>query len=76
MPVVTSSPLKTDSDGVDVMCIPDARCDDLTAVYGGRSATVTRQNVDDVEPRNPPADKVRRQGTTVPVRADNYKQGE
>jgi len=37
----------------------------LTAAYGGQSATVTRQNVDDVEPRCLLAGRVRRRGTMV-----------
>ena len=48
----------------------------LTAAYGGHSATMTRQNVDDVEPRCLLAGTVRRRGTTVLPPADCYRQGE
>ena len=48
----------------------------LTAAYGGHSATMTRQNVDDVEPLCLLAGTVRRRGTTVLPPADCCRQGE
>ena len=48
----------------------------LTAAYGGQSAMVTRQIVDDVERHSPRAGGVHRQGTKVLLRADTCKQGE
>jgi len=47
----------------------------LTASYGEQSATMTRRNVDDVEPWCLPAGRVRRRGTTVLPLADTCRQG-